>query len=60
MELLVQGNKESDYRITKYGKETNEYVKNLTVIYRLKSVSVLVNMTGRLTDCLLSNVICKT
>jgi len=61
MELLVPGNKESNYKITKYGKETNEYVKNLTLIFRLKDyVSVLVNMTGRLIDRLLSSVICKT
>jgi len=36
MELLVPGNKENNYKITKYGKETNEYVKNLTLIFRLK------------------------
>lgn len=61
MELLVPGNKESNYKITKYGKETNKYVKNLTLIFRPKDYfSVLVNMTGRFIDWLLSSVICKT
>lgn len=61
MELSVPGNKESNYKITKYGTETNEYVTCLTLLFRLKDyVSILVNMTGRLIDWLLSNVICKT
>ena len=60
MELSVPGNKENNYKITKYGKETNEYVKNMTLLFRLKDyVSVLVSMTGRLIDWL-SNVIGKT
>jgi hypothetical protein len=49
------------YKITKYGKKTNEYVMNLTLLFRLKDcVSVLVNMTGRLIDWLLSYVVGKT
>jgi hypothetical protein len=61
MELSVPGNKESNYKITKYGKKTNEYVTNLTLLFRLNDcVSVLVNMTGRLIDWLLSYVVCKT
>lgn len=59
MELSVPGNKESNYKITKYGKKTNEYVMNL--LFRQKDcVSVLVNMTDRLIDWLLCYVVCKT
>lgn len=61
MELSVPGNRESNYKITKYGVETNENVENMTLLFRLKDyVCILVNMTGRLIDWLLSNVICKT
>jgi hypothetical protein len=61
MELSVPGNKESNYKITKYGKETNDCIKNMTLLFRLKNyVSLLVNMTGRLIDWLSSNVISKT
>jgi len=44
MELSVPGNKESIYKITKYGKKTNEYVTNLTLLFRLKDcISLLVD-----------------